>query len=137
MVTELCVEQMKYAQHNESAEAPAQATEQASAASVAGEGTHVHQEKGIFGSAESHARSVLQAAASIPGAIGSVPAAVAGAGALAAGMVSQHCSNNVIWHPSVRRGARSYSSLRRDQPQRTSAPTSAAHAHSPLVSAPE
>jgi hypothetical protein len=94
MVMELCGEQMKYAQHNGSAEVPAQATEQASAASVAGEGAHVPQEKGIFGSAESHARSLSQAAASIPGAIGSVPAAVAGAGALAAGMVSQHRSNS-------------------------------------------
>ena len=137
MVTELCVEQMKYAQLDGSAEAPAQATEQAFAASVAGEGPLVTQEKDVFGSAESHAHGLSQAAASMTGAIGSVPAAVAGAGALAAGMVSQHCSNNVIWHPSVRRGARSYSSLRRDQPQRTSAPTSAAHAHSPLVSAPE
>ena len=94
MVMELCGEQMKYAQHNGSAEVPAQATEQASAASVAGEGAHVPQEKGIFGSAESHARSLSQAAASIPGAIGSVPAAVAGAGALAAGMVRQHRSNS-------------------------------------------
>ena len=61
---------------------------------MAGEGAHVPQEKGVFGSAESHARSLSQAAASIPGAIGSVPAAVAGAGALAAGMVSQHRSNS-------------------------------------------
>ena len=85
--------QMNYAQHSGSAEVPAQATEQASAASVAGEGAHVPQEKGIFSRAESHTRSLSQAAASIPSAVVSVPAAVAGGGALAAGVVSQHRSN--------------------------------------------
>lgn len=52
-------------------EAPAQANEQASAASVSHWGT----EHGIFGSADSHGLS--NAAAEVPHALGSVPAAVA------------------------------------------------------------
>lgn len=66
--------QMRYQQptpENRSSEAPAQAHEQASAASVA----HWGAEQGIFGSTNSH--SLSDAAAEVPHALGSVPAAMA------------------------------------------------------------